>query len=160
MAGLGSGWNNAQFDNFSVREIPATPGTPRRVNLAKGKLAIASSNYSNDFTARCANDGNPATRWNSDVGDGAGAWLEVDFGQPTRFNRVALRQLDTRMEKYKIQYLDGVQWRDAFSGETASECCSASFAPVQSGKVRLLVVSTQNNITPSVFEFAVYDDNN
>jgi hypothetical protein len=46
----------------------------------------------------------------------------VDFGQPTRFNRVARRQLDTRMEKYKIQYLDGVQWRDAFSGETANEC--------------------------------------
>ena len=160
MAGLGSGWNNAQFDNFSVREIPATAGTPRRVNLAKGKPATASSNYSNDYTARCANDGNPATRWNSAVSDGAGAWLEVDFGQPTRFNRVALRQLDTRMEKYKIQYLDGVQWRDAFSGETASECWSASFAPVQSGKVRLLVVSTQNNITPSVFEFAVYDDKN
>ena len=94
------------------------------------------------------------------MGDGAGAWLEVDFGQPTRFNRVALRQLDTRIQKYKIQYLDGAQWRDAFSGDTASECWSASFAPVQSSKVRLLVVSTQNNITPSIFEFAVYDDNN
>jgi hypothetical protein len=29
---------------------------------------------------------------------------------------------------------------------------------VQSAKVRLLVVSTRNNVTPSIFEFAVYDD--
>jgi hypothetical protein len=113
----------------------------------------------NDYSARFANDGNPATRWNAAVGDGAGAWLEVDFGQPTRFNRVAVRQLDTRIEKYKIQYLDGAQWRDAFSGETASECWSANFARVQSEKVRLLVVSTQQNITPSIYEFAVYDVN-
>ena len=82
----------------------------------------------------------------------------MDFGQPTRFNRVAVRQLETRIQKYKIQYLDGAQWRDAFSGEAAGECWSASFAPVQAGKVRLLVVSTRNNITPSIFEFAVYNE--
>ena len=159
MAGLGSGWNNAQFNHFSMREIPEAAGTPHRANLAKGKPATASSNYSNDYNARLANDGNPATRWNAAVGDEAGAWLAMDFGQPTRFNRVAVRQPDTRIEKYKIQYLDGAQWRDAFTGETASESWSASFAPVQSGKVRLLVVSTRNNITASIFEFAVYDDN-
>jgi galactosylceramidase len=158
MAGLGSGWNNAQFAHFSVREIPQTGGPPRRVNLARGKKATASSNYSDNYDARLANDGNPFTRWNSAAGDAAGAWLEVDFGQPTRFNRVAVRQLETRIQKYKIQYLDGAQWRDAFSGEAAGECWSASFAPVQAGKVRLLVVSTRNNITPSIFEFAVYNE--
>jgi galactosylceramidase len=158
MAGLGSGWNNAQFAHFSVREIPMTAGPPPRVNLARGKKATASSNYSDNYNARLANDGNPFTRWNSAAGDAAGAWLEVDFGQPTRFNRVAVRQLETRIQKYKIQYLDSAQWRDAFSGETVGDCWSASFTPVQAAKVRLLVVSTRNNITPSIFEFAVYDD--
>ncbi len=158
MAGLGTGWNNARFAHFSVRQIPATAGPPRRVNLARGKKATASSNYNDDYDARLANDGNPFTRWNSAVGDAAGAWLEVDFGQPTRFNRVAVRQLETRIQKYKIQYLDGAQWRDAFSGETAGDCWSATFAPVQAAKVRLLVVSTRDNITPSIFEFAVYDE--
>jgi galactosylceramidase len=159
MAGLGSGWNNAQFAHFSMREIPETAGPPHRINLARGKKATASSNYSDDYNARLANDGNPFTRWNSAAGDAAGAWLEVDFGQPTRFNLVAVRQLETRIQKYKIQYLDGAQWRDAFSDDnTAPECWFARFAPVQAAKVRFLVVATRNNITPSIFEFAVYDD--
>ena len=53
---------------------------------------------------RFANDGDPATRWNAAVGNETGAWLEIDFGHPTRFNRVAVRQLDQRIENYKIQY--------------------------------------------------------
>jgi alpha-L-fucosidase len=155
---LGTGWNNAEFAHFSVREIPQTTVAPRRANLAKGKKVTASSNYSSDYNARLANDGNPATRWNAATGDKSGAWLEVDFGQPTRFNRVAVRQLDTRIKNYKIQYLDGAQWRDAFSGETSSERWSATFAPAQASKMRLLVVSA--NPEPSVFELAVYDDQN
>jgi len=47
---------------------------------------------------------------------------------------------------------------DVFSGQAPGQCWSATFAPVQSAKVRLLVVSTRNNVTPSIFEFAVYDD--
>jgi Glycosyl hydrolase family 59/Galactocerebrosidase, C-terminal lectin domain/F5/8 type C domain len=159
MAGLGSGWNNAQFGSFSVREIPEPAGAPRPVNLAKGKKATASSNYGNDYSARMANDGNPATRWNARQGDAAGAWLEIDFGEPTRFNRVAARQFDKRIEKYKLQHWDADQWRDAFSGQTSDECWSATFAPVKASKVRLLVLSTRSNIEPSIFEFAVYDDN-
>ncbi|MGO8747510.1 MAG: discoidin domain-containing protein [Thermoguttaceae bacterium] len=157
MAGLGSGWNNARFDNFSVREV-AGPSRPRRANLALGKKATASSNYSDSFSARFANDGNPATRWNAAVGNEAGAWLEIDFGRPTRFNRIAVRQLDQRIEKYKIQYWDGAGWRDAHSGATADESWRASFPPVQASRVRLLVVSTRNNITASIYEFGVYDD--
>jgi galactosylceramidase len=157
---VASSYDYVEFLHFTVRQIPQTAGAPRLVNLAKGKKATASSNYSDAYSARFANDGNTATRWNAAVGDEAGAWLEVDFGQPTRFNRVTVRQLDIRIEKYKIQYLDGAQWRDVFSGETASDYWSASFAPVQASKVRLLVVSTRNNLTASLFEFAVYDDNN
>jgi galactosylceramidase len=159
MAGLGSGWNKAQFAHFSVREVAATAG-PHRVNLARVGTASASSNYSDAYSARFANDGNPATRWNSAVGDGAGAWLEIDFGQVTRFNRVAVRQFDQRIQQYKIQYLDGAQWRDAFDGRTADECWSATFPPVPSNKVRLLITATRDNITPSIFEFAVYDEEN
>jgi len=157
MAGLGTGWNHAQFDNFSVREIPPTADALRRINLARGKKITASSNYSPSYSAGCANDGNSITRWNAAAGDEVGAWLEIDFGQPTRFDRVALKQLDGRIAKYKIQYLDGDQWRDAFSGETTTDFWRASFAPVQSRKVRLLVVSVRNNLTASIFEFAVYD---
>jgi hypothetical protein len=115
MAGLGSGWNIAEFDNFLVQAV-AGPSLSA-VNLAAGKKASASSNYSDAFDARFATDGNPETRWNAAVGEKSGAWLEVDFGQLTRFNRVIVRQLDQRITNYKIQYLDGTEWRDACSGE-------------------------------------------
>ena len=157
MAGLGSGWNDALFDNFSLREV-AGPSPPRRINLALGGKATASSNYNDSYSARFANDGNPATRWNAAVGNETGAWLEIDFGHPTRFNRVAVRQLDQRIEKYKIQYSNGAGWRDAYSGATAADAWRASFLPVQAHKVRLLVVSTRSNLTASIFEFGVYDD--
>jgi hypothetical protein len=157
MAGLGSGWNGALFDNVSVREVTG-PSWPRRVNLAMGKKATASSNYSDSFSARCANDGNPATRWNAAAGDEAGAWLEIDLGQPTRFNRIAVRQLDQRIATYKIQYQDGAGWRDAYSGATADESWRARFPAVQASRVRFLVVSTRNNMTASIYEFAVFDD--
>ena len=158
MAGLGTGWNNAQFDNFSVQEIPAKEAAPARINLAKGKKAQASSNYSDAYSASRANDGNTSTRWNARQGDAAGAWLEIDFGQSTRFHCVAARQLGGRIENYKIQYWDGDQWRDAFTGQTSDDCWSASFPPVNASKVRLLIRSTRNNIEPSIFEFAVYDE--
>lgn len=157
MAGLGSGWNNARFDNVSLREITG-PSRPRRVNLAAGKKATASSNYSDSFSARCANDGNSATRWNAAIGDETGAWLEIDFGQPTRFNRVAVRQLDQRIEKYKIQYWNGGGWRDASSGTITAESWRARFPSVQASRVRFLVVSTRNNMTASIYEFAAFDD--
>jgi hypothetical protein len=157
MAGLGSGWNNARFDNFSIREV-AGPSWPRRVNIAVGKKATASSNYSDSYSARFANDGNSATRWNAAVGNEAGAWLEIDFAQPTRFNGIAVRQLDQRIEKYKIQYWDGAGWHDAYSGATADESWRVSFPSVQASRVRFLVVSTRNNITASIYEFAVFDD--
>jgi hexosaminidase len=125
------------------------------VNLAAGKKASASSNYSDAFDARFATDGNPETRWNAAVGEKSGAWLEVDFGQPTRFNRVIVRQLDQRITNYKIQYLESAEWRDACNGGAEP---TVSFPSVQASKMRLLVVSA--NPEPSVFELEVYDDKN
>jgi hypothetical protein len=153
MAGLGSGWNIAEFDNFSVRDLagPSLSG----VNLAVGKKATASSNYSDAFDARFATDGNRETRWNAAAGEKVGAWLEVDFGQSTRFNRVIVRQLDQRITNYKIQYLESAEWRDACNGGAEP---TVSFPSVQASKMRLLVVSA--NPEPSVFELEVYDDKN
>jgi hypothetical protein len=150
MAGLGSGWNIAEFDNFSVRDV-AGPSLSA-VNLAAGKKTTASSNYSDAYQARFATDGDPETRWNAAPGEKSGAWLEVDFGRPTRFNRVVVCQLDQRITNYKIQYLDGAEWRDACGGGESA----VSFPPVQAAKMRLLVVSA--SLEPSVFELEVYDD--
>ena len=128
---------------------------PQLVNLAAGKTTTPSSNWSEAFDCHFATDGDVNTRWHAADWDEAGAWLIVDFGQPTQFNRVRVRQAGVRIERYKVQYLDGMEWRDAFSGVATEPCWSASFPPVKSSKVRLFVVSTRSD-TPSIFEFEVY----
>jgi galactosylceramidase len=158
LAGLGSGWNSAMFDDFSVR--PVAPG-PALANLAAGKPAAASSQWSDAYAARCAVDGNDETRWNSAPGKLAGEWLQLDFGRKTRFDCVAVRQFQNRITKYKIQYLDGDRWVDAVSGDTQGQASwVARFAPVAAEKLRLLVVavrgSNAESDTPSIFELEVY----
>ena len=158
IVGLGTGWNTAMFDDFSVHEIPG-PAVP--VNLALGKTATASSTYPSSgdlYGPRSAVDGDLNTRWNSAIGDGDGSWLEVDFGSPTRFNRVIVRQMDKRIEKYKIQYLDRAQWKDAFKGEAKDDFLDIRFKAVRAAKMRLLMETTKNHVTPSIYELGVYDD--
>jgi hypothetical protein len=152
MAGLGSGWNITEFDNFSLRGV-AGPALSK-VDLAAGKKTMASSNYSDAYEAHLATDGNPETRWNAAPGEKTSAWLEVDFGKPTRFNRTIMRQYDQRITDYKIQYLDGAVWRDACeTGEWL-----VSFPSVRAARMRLLVVSAK--VEPSIFDLEVYDDEN
>ena len=159
------GWAAAgttpQFDNFSVREIAGDGWQPRRVNLAEGQ----SRRLLRATTATLTTPAMPTTATPPRAGTPpwatgpARGWRWISANRPAS-TASPCGNSTQRIEKYKIQYLDGAQWRDAFSGRTTSECWSASFPPVQSGKVRLLVVSTRNNITPSIFEFAVYDDEN
>ena len=103
MTGLGTGWNCAEFDNFAVEPVAGS----RLVNLAQGKKARASSQWSDQYAAACAFDGDGNTRWNAAAGKTAGEWLEVDFGRPERFDLVSVRQFDTRIAQYRIQVAEG-----------------------------------------------------
>ncbi len=154
MVGLGTGWNTARFDNVSIEPLEASQWR----NLAEGRPATASSLWDPTYDAKCAVDGNAHTRWNSADGKTAGEWLEVDLGRKTRFNKVVLRQFETRIRQYKIQYAEGDTWRDAFAGQVDGRSAwGAEFPPVKSNRVRFYVVST-NGQTPSIHEFEVYDD--
>ena len=68
-----------------------------------------------------------------------------------------MRQAGIRIEKYKIQYREGIEWKDAYSGVATAHCWSVSFPSVTAREVRLLVVSTRNDF-PSIAEFEVYDE--
>ncbi len=151
LVGFGSGWNNAQFASFSIDYNPI----PK--DLALHQRAIASGQWSDDYAARCAVDGNPGTRWNSANGSAAGEWLEVDFGKATRFNRVIISQFYLRILKYKIQYWVGDHWEDVWTGGPMRNVEVIAFPTVKSERVRLLVEKTQNGITPSIYELQVYD---
>ena len=87
----------------------------------------------------------------------AGEWLEVNLGKSVEFNKLIVRQYEPRIKAYKVQYLSGTRWRDAFIGDNkGDETFTAKFPSVKSDKIRLLVVSCIR--MPSIFEMEVYSD--
>ena len=144
MAGLGSGWNTALFDNVSVREVIG-PARPRPINLAAGKKATASSNYSDAYSARFASrrqSGHPLERRRGKRGRGVAgnrSW-PADPLQPGR-----RAELDQRIETYRIQY-----WDTAPAGATPAAARpptsrGRAFSLRAGARVRFFVVSTRNN---------------
>ncbi len=155
-AGIGCGWSGAQFAHLAIDSGLPSAG----VNLAAGQPARASSQWSPEYGASQANDGNPVTRWNAASGQAAGEWLEVELGGRVAFNRTVIRQFGDRIRKYKIQYADGGEWRTAVDGGTMRAVQRDRFATVTAAKVRLWVEATQGGETPSIFEFGVFKAGN
>ena len=157
MTAIGSGWNCAEFGNFAVRPVAGRQIT----NLAQGKPARASSQWSDQYGAACAVDDDDNTRWNAAAGKAVGEWLEVDLGRRVRFNVVAVRQFDQRIAQYRIQVADGDgPWRDVASGDAKGQSnWTNRFASIEAAKLRLLVVSMRNpqKDTPSIYELQVFD---
>jgi hypothetical protein len=152
-AGIGCGWHGAQFSNLAID----SGLHPAWLNLAAGKPASAFSQWSAEFAASKANDGDPVSRWNSASDKFSGEWLEVDLGRRVPFNRTVIRQSGDRITKYKIQYLDGGEWRTAADGGPMHAVQRDNFPTVIASKVRLLVVETKAEQPPSIFEFGVYN---
>lgn len=153
VAGLATGWNHAWFKNFSIMPLPHAILR----NLALNKPATASSQWSNHYAPKFADDGNSNTRWNSANGTSAGQWLAIDLGKVVRVGRVIIQQFERRIEQFKIQYHHDGHWRTAFNGDMkARNTMDIHFKPVKTRKIRLLIISTTRNITPSVQEFEVY----
>jgi len=151
-AGIGSGWHGAQFANITIDSGLPSAG----LNLAAGRTSRASSQWSAEFAAAKANDGDPVSRWNSAGGKSSGEWLEIDLGRRVPFNRTVLRQFGDRVTKYQIQYFSGGEWRTAADRGVMRALQRDSFPTVTGSKVRLLVVETQAGQPPSIFEFGVY----
>jgi alpha-galactosidase len=160
-AGLGTGWNQALFDNFLVQPLTG-PEPPEPINLAKGAQATASSQWDDQFSARFAIDGDPQTRWNSAPGKLTNEWVELNFGKPVRFEAVRLAQFMKRITKYQVQYYDGTAWRGALVATHRGEDeCVDAFPPVQSTRMRIVVLEVNGNdarnSTPSLYEIEVYE---
>lgn len=165
MAGVGSGWNNARFDNFTVQPftgpLPTQPSDPRLVNLALGNKARASSQAGDSYSPDKANDGDSnATRWCSAAGTGEGQWMEIDFGKDVTLEPVITREFRGFITKYKIQYWDGSEWKDAYTGGSMKDPSPKvdTFTAVTASKGRRIITSTSgvyNSV--SIWEFEVYN---
>ena len=112
------------------------------------------------YDAAKATDGNGSTRWNSASGQTTGAWLTLDFGAPTTFDTVVLKEAITRITGYTLQYWDGIGWQTIAAGTSIGATKIADFAALTVEWVRLSVTSTisgGDTGTPTLAEFEVYD---
>ena len=72
----------------SFTTTPAKPASAGRDVAVGAKVVAVSSQFSNDFRAANAVDGNLSTEWSS-AGDGDRAFITIDLGKPTAVTGVA-----------------------------------------------------------------------
>jgi hypothetical protein len=149
MAGFGSGWHRAQFDNFEVQVDAAD------ANLALGKRTTASSFADLDHVAANVVDGDGfTTRWTTANRSAASEWLEIDLGAEMPFNTAILKPFEDRISAYQIQFWDGRDWADAFVGRNLGAAPKrVGFPAVTARRVRLLITAAK--APPSIAELEI-----
>ena len=127
-----------------------------RTDLARGRPATASNvrGGSPAFAAANVTDGDRDTYW---AGDDAvrEAWLAVDLGRPTAFDRVRLQEpirLGQRIESFALDgRLDG-RWTEIARGTTIGPRRILRLPPVEADAIRLRILKSQACPALSTFE--------
>jgi len=128
-------------DARRLRELRAALDATFAADLARGKPAKASTAADQEHGADKALDGDPATFWAA-ADDATTATIELDLGEPTRFNRSMLQEhiaLGQRVERYALEAWDGKGWRPVAAGTTIGYKKLDRFADVAASRVRLTI---------------------
>ncbi len=147
-------------DTQRLREFHAAIEKIFQTDLARGKPAQASNVRGNDpaFDAGKAVDDRRGTYWATDDGITNGCWLEVNLGQPATFDVSAVREniaLGQRVIAYRIDYLEGDQWKTAIRSKSIGHLKLERFPkPVTASRVRLVI--EQARACPAISEFSLY----
>jgi hypothetical protein len=153
--------NQYTFDNvLAAHSINVVFGSASAaVNLALGATATASGAENNGVSSSNAIDGNLNTRWSSNFADNA--WITIDLGRETAFNRVVLNWENAYGKQYQIQSShDNVDWTHAVftqsNGKGGIEDLPLDNTTAR--YIRLQGVQRATGYGYSMFEFAVYND--
>lgn len=125
------------------------------VNVCRlpGVRAIHSSLYAPEYSADKAIDGNAESRWNSNWGDVAGAWIEVQLPAPCRISDLRFHEAaGGRITAYRLQRWDGAAWQDVLRAEKEASRVQVHrrFEAITAQRVRFLIdAATQ---LPSIYE--------
>ncbi|MFQ6131004.1 MAG: alpha-L-fucosidase [Armatimonadota bacterium] len=131
---------------------PAAQASPAWKSLATGKQATASNVYTNNpvHGPDKAFDGDYATRWATDHGVSE-AWLEVDLGEPTTFDRAVLSEEYDRVRQFELQCRNEGEWRTFARGKRIGHDLMLKFEPVTARFVRLNIRKAVDG--PTIWEF-------
>ncbi|WP_175705311.1 discoidin domain-containing protein, partial [Burkholderia ambifaria] len=129
------------------------------VNLALGTKATASGLEGDGYPASNAVDGNLNTRFSSNFADDA--WLTVDLGKETAFNRVVINWENAYGKQFLIQAShDNVDWSNTVYTQANGKggIDDLSFNTTTARYIRLQGQQRATGYGYSLFEFAVYND--
>lgn len=129
-------------------------------DLAAGKTATASNTRENDATygPAMAVDGNKETYWATDDGV-TSASLEIDLGAAADFNVIRTEEviaLGQRVSEYKIEALEGADWKTIVNGTTIGNRKLDRFPKVTASKIRLTIEKAR--ACPTIRTVGVYLD--
>jgi beta-glucosidase len=100
------------YDSATGQTSPAR--LPVLGNVARNRLAVASSVENAGLAASQAVDGDLATRWSSQHSDPQ--WIYVDLGAPMNVERVILHWETAYGKAYQVQVsYDAIHWTDIYS---------------------------------------------
>jgi alpha-L-fucosidase len=127
----------------------------RSLSLAYGKKAKASNIFQNSsgYGPAKAVDDDPATRWATDSGTRQ-AWLEIDLGKPTKFNRAVIIEEFDRVKQFELQYKEDKQWQTITDGTKIGRKLQLMFSPVTARHVRLNILNATDG--PTICEFQLF----
>ena len=117
------------------------------------KPCSASAEWSKEYTAAKAFDGDRGTRWGAKSGDRSG-WLAVDLGKPTAIDRVMIFESPwNRVTRFRLEYLAGEKWAPFHEGTRLGDF-RLRFQPITAQHVRLNVLEATQ--VPTIWEVQFY----
>ncbi len=137
-------------------EIEPVSVLRRSDSLAFGKPTKASNVFRkmSTYGSGKAMDDDPQTRWATDAGTKE-AWLEVDLGEPTTFDRVMIDEAyEGRIRSFELECGDGQTWQTVLRGGTVGRHFKGKFDPVSARYVRLNIVEATEG--PTIWEFQLF----
>jgi alpha-L-fucosidase len=149
------------LDTIVVLQLdgPASEISPRSLlskSLTVGKKTRTSNIFqkNNAYGPDKAFDGDPATRWATDAGT-RHAWIEVDLGKPTTFNRIKISEAFDRTERFELGYRGkDRRWKTIDTGTKIGHDYSKQFEPVTAQIIRLNISKASEG--PTIWEFQIF----
>jgi alpha-L-fucosidase len=150
------------LDTIIVLELdgPASEIAPLPLpvsSLTAGKSIKASSTFFDPrpphADAENAVDDDVFTRWAADAGTKQ-AWLGIDLGEPTTFNRARISEEFDRVQEFELQYKEGDGWRTFARGSELGPDYSSQFESVTAGHVRFNILNASD--ATNIWEFQLF----
>ncbi|HOC00444.1 MAG TPA: alpha-L-fucosidase [Verrucomicrobiota bacterium] len=146
----------ADPDAIRLREFGAFVRQLSATNFAAGAAVTTSSVRDSAHAGQNVLDGDLGTFW-MPAGGARDGQLEFDLGHPRMFNVARLQEditLGERVQEYRVEVLDGTQWRGVTAGQVIGHKQLRRFPALTAQRVRLVI--SQAAAPPAIAEFGLH----